>query len=96
MCIRDRSEYLSTMRTAPTYNKVKHDLEFLLKKIPTIGESVAKVVERLKDSLRFLLVPGELFEELGFKYVGPIDGHNIELMREVLEKAKKMCIRDRN
>ncbi len=84
------SEYLSTMRTAPTYNKVKHDLEFLLKKIPTIGESVAKVVERLKDSLRFLLVPGELFEELGFKYVGPIDGHNIELMREVLEKAKTM------
>lgn len=84
------SEYLSTMRTAPTYYKVKHDLEFLLKKIPSIGESVAKVVERLKDSLRFLLVPGELFEELGFKYVGPIDGHNIELMREVLEKAKTM------
>lgn len=84
------SEYLSKMRTAPTYNKVKHDLEFLLKRIPTIGGSVAKAVEHLKDSLRFLLVPGGLFEELGFTYVGPIDGHNIELLTDVLEKAKTM------
>lgn len=84
------SEYLSTMRTAPTYHKVKHDLELLLKKIPSIGDSVARIAERLKDSLRFLLVPGELFEELGFKYVGPIDGHNIDLMQDVLEKAKTM------
>ncbi|MBP2633508.1 MAG: dxs 2 [Firmicutes bacterium] len=84
------SEYLSKMRTAPTYNKVKHDLEFLLKRIPTIGGSVAKAVEHLKDSLRYLLVPGGLFEELGFTYVGPIDGHNIELLTDVLEKAKTM------
>lgn len=82
------SEYLSQMRTAPTYNKVKHDLEFLLRKIPSIGDSVANAVERVKDSLRYLLIPGELFEDLGFTYLGPIDGHNIELLSEVLEKAK--------
>ncbi|QJW49323.1 1-deoxy-D-xylulose-5-phosphate synthase [bacterium BFN5] len=84
------SDYLSKMRTAPTYNRVKHDIEFLLRRIPAIGDSVAKTVERVKDSLRYLLVPGMLFEELGFTYIGPIDGHNIDLISEVLEKAKAM------
>ena len=84
------SEYLSKMRTAPTYTKAKKDLEELLKKIPAIGESVAKTLEHVKDSVRFFLVPGGLFEELGFTYVGPIDGHNIELLTDVLEKAKAM------
>ena len=51
---------------------------------------VAKTVERLKDSVRYLLVPGVLFEELGFNYIGPIDGHNLEILTEVLEKAKNM------
>jgi len=84
------SDYLSKMRTAPTYNRVKHDIEFLLRRIPAIGDSVAKTVERVKDSLRYLLVPGMLFEELGFTYIGPIDGHNIDLISEVLEQAKAM------
>lgn len=82
------SEYLSKMRTAPTYNKVKQDIDFLLRRIPSIGESVAKTVERVKDSLRYLLVPGMLFEELGFTYIGPIDGHNLETLTDVLQKAK--------
>ncbi|GMA99194.1 1-deoxy-D-xylulose-5-phosphate synthase [Pelosinus sp. IPA-1] len=84
------SEYLSKMRTEPKYTKVKQDIEFLLRRIPAIGDTVAKTVERVKDSLRYLLVPGVLFEELGFNYIGPIDGHNLELLCEVLEKAKKM------
>ena len=84
------SEYLSKMRTEPKYTKVKQDIEFLLRRIPAIGDSVVKTVERVKDSLRYLLVPGVLFEELGFNYIGPIDGHNFELLTEVLEKAKKM------
>jgi 1-deoxy-D-xylulose-5-phosphate synthase len=84
------SEYLSKIRTEPTYTKVKRDIEFLLKRIPAIGESVAKTIERLKDSLRYFLVPGMLFEELGFTYIGPIDGHNMEVLTEVLNKAKDM------
>lgn len=84
------SDYLSKMRTAPTYAKVKHDIEFLLRRIPAIGDSVAKTVERVKDSLRYLLVPGMLFEELGFNYIGPIDGHNIQLLTEVLQQARNM------
>jgi len=84
------SEYLSKMRTEPKYTKVKQDIEFILRRIPAIGDRIAKSVERLKDSLRYLLVPGELFEELGFTYVGPIDGHNLEVLTEVLAKAKSM------
>ncbi len=84
------SEYLSKMRTEPSYKKVKKDIEFLLRRIPAIGEHVVRTVERLKDSVRYLLVPGVLFEELGFNYIGPIDGHNLPILTEVLEKTKNM------
>lgn len=84
------SEYLAKVRTDPTYSKVKHDVEYLLKRIPAIGESVAKTVERVKDSLKYLIVPGVLFEELGFTYIGPIDGHNILSLTEVLQKSKNI------
>lgn len=84
------SEYLAKMRTAPTYSKVKRDIDFLLRSIPAIGESVAKAVDRLKGSLKYLLVPGILFEELGFTYFGPIDGHNIPLILDVLNKTKSI------
>jgi 1-deoxy-D-xylulose-5-phosphate synthase len=84
------SEYLAKMRTAPTYSKVKHDIEYLLRRIPAIGDSVANTAERVKDSLKYLLVPGVIFEELGFTYFGPIDGHNIPSILEVLDKAKSV------
>lgn len=84
------SEYLAKMRTAPAYSKAKQDIEYLLRKIPAIGDSVAKSAERVKDSLKYLFVPGMLFEELGFTYIGPIDGHNIESLADVLETAKYM------
>ncbi|HWR45218.1 MAG TPA: 1-deoxy-D-xylulose-5-phosphate synthase [Sporomusa sp.] len=84
------SEYLAKMRTAPTYSKVKHDIEYLLRRIPAIGDSVAKTAERVKDSLKYFLVPGMLFEELGFTYFGPIDGHNIPSILDVLDKTKSV------
>jgi len=84
------SEYLTRLRTAPTYARVKHDLEYLLRRIPAIGESVFHVAERLKDSLKYLLVPGMIFEQLGFKYIGPIDGHNIRLLLDVFDKSKQI------
>ena len=84
------SEYLSKMRTAPKYNKAKKDLGGLLRRIPAIGDTVLKTAEHIKDSVRFFLVPGGLFEEMGFTYVGPIDGNNMEILLDVLEKAKKM------
>lgn len=84
------SQYLARMRTAPTYSRVKHDIEYLLRRIPAIGDSVAKTAERVKDSLKYLLVPGVIFEELGFTYIGPIDGHNIASLVDVLQKSQNV------
>ncbi len=84
------SGYLSKLRTDPTYYRMKHDVEYLLKRIPAIGERVANTVERLKDGLKYLVVPGMLFEELGFTYIGPIDGHDIASLTDVLQKSKHM------
>ena len=84
------SEYLFRMRTAPTYSRIKRDVELILKGIPTIGDRLARTAERVKDSLKYLLVPGMLFEDLGFTYIGPVDGHNLENLMLVLEDAKKI------
>ena len=84
------SRYLSRLRTDPMYSRGKEEAEQLLKKIPAIGPTVLKAVERLKDSLKYLIVPGMLFEELGFVYLGPIDGHNIQDMVKILTQAKTM------
>jgi len=81
------SEYLTKIRTDPMYSRAKRDIESLLKRIPAIGEGVAKTVERVKDSLKYLVVPGIIFEELGFTYIGPIDGHNVLTLTEVLQKT---------
>lgn len=82
--------YLSKMRTDPVYSKFKKDLDFILKKIPVVGADVARALERIKSSVKYLLVPGMLFEDLGFKYFGPIDGHDIRKLKEVLERSKRV------
>lgn len=82
------SEYLYQLRIGPTYSRIKQDVESLIKSIPTIGERVAKTANRVKDSLKYFLVPGMLFEDLGFTYIGPIDGHDVEGMIDVFEMAK--------
>lgn len=84
------SEYLSRIRITPQYNKAKKDLEELLKGIPHIGDTVLKTAGYIKDGVRSVLVPGSLFEDMGFKYVGPIDGHNIPLMRKIFEEIRQL------
>lgn len=81
---------LGRLRTHGTYNKAKDELESLLKKIPAVGGKLAGTAERVKDSLKYLLVSGVFFEELGFTYLGPIDGHDFEALEENLQYAKKM------
>jgi 1-deoxy-D-xylulose-5-phosphate synthase len=83
------SDYLSRIRTEPIYSKGKEEIELILKKLPTIGDRVFKIADKLKDGFKYLIIPGILFEELGFTYLGPIDGHNIQLMQKVLERAKR-------
>ncbi|ANU15441.1 1-deoxy-D-xylulose-5-phosphate synthase [Planococcus halocryophilus] len=80
---------LGRMRTAGKYNKVKDDLEYLLKKVPAVGDRLASTAERVKDSLKYLVVSGMFFEEMGFTYLGPIDGHDLEELEDNLRYAKK-------
>lgn len=81
---------LGRLRTAGKYQKVKEDMEYLLKKIPAFGGKIASVAERLKDSLKYLLVSGMFFEELGFTYLGPVDGHDFDDLSENFRYAKKI------
>ncbi|MCP1145182.1 1-deoxy-D-xylulose-5-phosphate synthase [Lysinibacillus endophyticus] len=80
---------LGRLRTAKEYSKAKEELESLMKKIPVLGGKVASTAERVKDSLKYLVVSGVFFEEMGFKYLGPIDGHDFEALEKTLEHAKK-------
>lgn len=80
---------LGRLRTAGRYQKVKDDLEFLMKKIPAFGGRIAGAAERVKDTLKYLLVSGIFFEELGITYLGPVDGHNLEDLMDNLTYAKK-------
>ena len=80
---------LGRLRTAGKYQWAKDELEYLLKKIPAVGGKLAATAEKLKDSLKYLLVSGVFFEELGFTYLGPIDGHNFDSLLENISYAKK-------
>ena len=80
---------LGRMRTGGRYNKLKDELELLLKRIPAVGGKVAATAERMKDSLKYMFVPGMFFEEFGFTYLGPIDGHNFDDLIKSLEQAKR-------
>ncbi|MYL19724.1 1-deoxy-D-xylulose-5-phosphate synthase [Halobacillus litoralis] len=80
---------LGRMRSAGKYNRAKDDLEWLLKKIPAVGGKIAQAAERLKDSMKYFVVPGMFFEELGFTYYGPVDGHDFEDLMENLNYARK-------
>ncbi|MCR8642406.1 1-deoxy-D-xylulose-5-phosphate synthase [Paenibacillus sp. N1-5-1-14] len=82
--------YLNKIRSDRHYQKAKDEVEHLLKKIPAIGGSIAKGMEKVKDSLKYLVVSGVWFEELGFNYIGPIDGHNLPLLMETLRGADKV------
>ncbi len=82
------SSYLNKIRTAPLYDKKKKDLEKFLRNIPGIGSSVVKAAGKAKDGIKYFLVPGLLFEELGLTYLGPIDGHDIPALEMVLNQAK--------
>jgi 1-deoxy-D-xylulose-5-phosphate synthase len=82
--------YLGRLRTDPKYFRVKEDVEEILRKIPAIGERMVKSAERLKDALKYLLVPGMIFEELGFTYLGPVNGHQLETLLAVLRSVRGM------
>lgn len=82
------STYLSKIRVDPKYNKFKEDFDNIIKKIPTIGIGMAKSIEKVKNGIKQMVMPGMFFEDMGIKYLGPIDGHNIKELSRVFTMAK--------
>lgn len=83
------SNYLGRLRTGKIYFKIKREMENLLNKTPVIGKPLFKASLKLRDWLKYLVVKGIVFEQLGFKYLGPIDGHDIESLESIMENAKQ-------
>jgi 1-deoxy-D-xylulose-5-phosphate synthase len=84
------SRYLSKIRTQPIYSKAKEDLDTLLKKIPAVGKTAYRALVRAKGTIKYMVMPGVIFEELGLKYLGPIDGHDINELVKVFVNAKRL------
>lgn len=84
------SSYLARLRLDPTYNKMRDELEAAIRKIPGIGELVFSAGEHMKESFKQLVVPGMIFEEFGFKYIGPIDGHDVDAVKTSVALAKRV------
>ena len=85
------SKYLQGIRTAVGYQNFKSNLEIFLKKsMPSKGEKVVDSLKRVKSSMKQLLVPGMLFEDMGITYLGPVDGHDIGAMERAIKEAKNI------
>ncbi|MPM96006.1 1-deoxy-D-xylulose-5-phosphate synthase [bioreactor metagenome] len=84
------SRHLNDIRLAPAYLGAKEGVHKALEKIPVVGKSIDKAIEITKDKIKYLLIPGIMFEELGFKYIGDINGHDIKLLVDIFNKVKEM------
>ncbi|KPJ84287.1 MAG: hypothetical protein AMS19_01140 [Gemmatimonas sp. SG8_23] len=85
------NKYLTGMITNPAYNKVRGLVKEVLHRTPTaVGDVMEELAGRMEESFKHLLTPGLIFEELGFRYVGPIDGHDVHKLVETFERVKKM------
>jgi len=82
------AKYLDKARTATFYNGLKRDVSWLLNRVPVVGESASQAISHFKDALKGFLHGGMLFEEMGFRYIGPVDGHDLIGLRKSLEMVK--------
>ncbi len=83
------SKHLSYLVAGRPYIRLKEMVQGILKYIPGIGKSMAEIAKKIEVLARSMMVPGSLFDELGIKYIGPIDGHNYKEMLKEFEEAKK-------
>lgn len=82
------ARYLAVVRAKPEYNKLKARTEKVLNKIPLIGNPIANIISRVKTDIKNSMYESTFFEDLGFNYMGPIDGHNLEHLCEAFNSAK--------
>ena len=81
---------LSKLRTKKTYTKSNVSMKNIINKVPIIGQPFVKIVQRLKRSIKQLIIPKMFFEDIGFRYLGPVDGHNIEELERMLNISKQL------
>ena len=81
---------LSKLRTKRTYNKSSDVIKKIILKIPGIGKTIVKMVKRIKRSIKQLIIPKMFFEDIGFRYLGPVDGHDIEELERMLKISKQL------
>src|SRR5206468_2930402 len=84
------ASYLDRLRTSPFYSGLKQEVVRILENVPLLGDPVERFLAQLKESVKAGLHGGMLFEELGLRYLGPIDGHNIGLLRKYLQMVKNL------
>lgn len=81
---------LSKLRTRRAYTKSNVSGKKIISKIPVIGKPIVKIVQRMKRSIKQLVIPKMFFEDIGFRYLGPVDGHNIEELERMLRISKEL------
>ena len=84
------NQLLTKLRVKKNYTKSNDSWKRKIKKVPIIGSCLVKVISTIKKGIKQLIIPGMYFEEIGFKYVGPIDGHNIEDLEHIFKEVKKI------
>ena len=84
------SSYLSNLRTAESYTDLKSEVKKTLNKVPGIGPAVVQRIHKTKDSIKQLMIPGMFFEDMGIKYLGPVNGHDFGRMIQIFQEAKKV------
>lgn len=83
------SSYLDHIRTAAPYTELKMGVTNALKKIPKVGDGMVDALHKTKSSIKQLVIPGMLFENMGLTYLGPVDGHDMRQLGKVLQEAKR-------
>ncbi|MCI7538277.1 MAG: 1-deoxy-D-xylulose-5-phosphate synthase [Fusicatenibacter saccharivorans] len=83
------SSYLSGLRTASAYTDFKMDVTKALNRIPGIGPGMVDAMRKTKSSIKQIIIPGMLFEDMGLTYLGPVDGHNIPRLIKTFQEAKR-------
>lgn len=84
------SSYLNSIRTDAKYLDLKDSIYYRLLDMPKVGAPIVKKIQNAKNGIKQLVIPGMLFEDMGIKYLGPVDGHDIKALSKVLKEAKRV------
>ena len=84
------ARYLTNIRTSTAYFKAKNKVTKVLEDVPNVGKNIIGAISAVKKSIKYKIYDSNIFEDFGFEYLGPVDGHDIETLCEVFERAKAL------